>query len=667
MNITEEDKIRYSLMANAIRFLSADAVQKAESGHPGMPMGMAEVVTILFSLHLNFYPQKPNWENRDRFILSAGHGSMLIYSILYLLGYEGITLDDLKNFRKLGYPTAGHPEFGEIPGIETTTGPLGQGLANAVGMAISEKILRSKIGKDSINHFTYVLVGDGCIMEGISHEAASLAGHLSLSNLIVLYDDNEISIDGPTSLTMSDKTLDRFLSYGWHTETADGYNLQDINHAISKAKKDPRPSIISFKTLIGFGSPNKQGKASSHGSPLGVDEIKLAKKNLNWNYESFDVPDNIMEYWKSIGIRYKNKYEEWKSLRSSKLKEYKCNSKDFEKKVSKAKLESIKFFFANVKELASRKSSEIVLSHLMDEKINLLGGSADLTGSNNTYVKQMKVVNKNNFDANYLHWGVREHCMAAAMNGIALHGFFIPYGGTFLVFSDYCRPAIRLSALMKQKVIYVFTHDSIGLGEDGPTHQPIEHLSSLRVIPNLNVFRPCDAIETAECWELSLLAEKKPSVIALSRQNLPLLRKKSSNMENNLSKTGAYVLINEIHPDFTIIASGSEVNLAVQAHEELKDENINVRVVSMPSMELFDAQNPEYKEDILNKTRNLFLEAGSTQSWNKWMKKNDILIGIDNFGVSGPGKEVFSHFKISVNRIKNDIITSLKMKKKSIY
>ncbi len=659
MKFTEEEKKKYSLMANAVRFLSADAVEKAKSGHPGMPMGMADVATILFSLHLNFYAKDPNWPNRDRFILSAGHGSMLIYSILHLLGYEGVTLNDLQNFRKIGFPTAGHPEFNEIPGIETTTGPLGQGLGNALGMAISEKIIRNRLGKANFSHYTYVLAGDGCLMEGISHEVASLAGHLSLSNLIVLYDDNEISIDGPTSLTMSDKTLDRFLSYGWHVDSINGYDFDEINSAIEIAKKDPRPSLISCKTVIGYGAPNKQGSAVSHGAPLGEEEIKLAKDSMNWNYDPFYIPKEIISLWRESGVRAKENYEAWISSKENQVSNLLLKENDFREKVKLARKESTEFFFKNTKDLATRKSSEIVLSHLVGKELNLLGGSADLTGSNNTYVKEMQVINKHNFTGNYLHWGVREHGMAAAMNGIALHGFFIPYGGTFLVFSDYCRPAIRLSALMKQKVIYVFTHDSIGLGEDGPTHQPVEHLSSLRGIPNLNVFRPCDAIETSECWELALLSDNKPSVIALSRQNLPLLRKTSNNDEN-LSSYGAYILNKKEGFDITIISSGSEVSLALQASKELIEKNINVRVVSMTSMELFRKQDNKYKSEILDKSKNIFLEAGSIQSWGQWMKNDDIFIGLDSFGVSGPGKDVFLHFEISVDRVKEEIMRMLK-------
>ena len=656
----EEKKKKYSLMANAVRFLSIDAVERAKSGHPGMPMGIAEVATILFSLHLNFYPNDAKWDNRDRFILSAGHGSMLIYSILYLLGYKGITLNDIKNFRKIGFPTAGHPEVNEIPGIETTTGPLGQGLANSVGMAISEKIVRNKLGANHFNHYTYCIIGDGCIMEGISHESASLAGHLKLSNLIVLYDDNKVSIDGPTSLTMSDKTLERSSSYGWHTQIVDGYDFDSINTALINAKNDDRPSIISCKTLIGYGSPNKQGTSSTHGAPLGENEISLTRRSMGWPYEPFHIPDNIMNLWRMSALRNKKNYENWRKESEEKLSKLKISTESFNKKIIKARVNSCKYFLDNKVDLASRKSSEIVLSHLIDTGLNLLGGSADLTGSNNTYVKNMQVIDKNNFTGNYLHWGVREHCMAAAMNGIALHGFFVPYGGTFLVFSDYCRPAIRLSALMKQRVVYVFTHDSIGLGEDGPTHQPIEHLSSLRVIPNLNVFRPCDSIETSECWELALMSEKTPSVIALSRQNLPLLRANENNFANNLSKKGAYIIKDIQNPDITLIASGSEVALAISVSEELINENIQVRVVSMPSMELFEKQSAEYRSLILDKTKNIFMEAGSAQTWNKWIKKDDTFIGLDNFGVSGPGHEVFSHFNISIDRVKKEIVKIIK-------
>ena len=651
MNLSEEEIKKYSAMANAIRFLSVDAVENAKSGHPGMPMGIAEVVTVLFSKHLNFNPNMPEWENRDRFILSAGHGSMLIYSILYLLGYPKISLDYIKKFRKLNSPTAGHPEYNELPGIETTTGPLGQGLGNGLGMAISEEILRSKYGKEVFNHSTYILAGDGCLMEGISHEFASLAGHLNLSNLIVLYDDNKISIDGPTSITMSDNTIDRFKSMGWHTIKVDGYDFNQINDALTEAKTSMKPTFISCQTIIGFGSPGKQGTAATHGAPLGEEEIKKAKLAMNWNLEKFHVPAEVLNYWKEAGIRNIEKSQAWKEKHTSKVKKIQGEPADFIRKIKLGRKECVELFLSNNSDIASRKASEMVLSIMNKKELNLLGGSADLTGSNNTYVQSMNKITNKNFDGSYIHWGVREHCMAAAMNGIALHGFFIPYGGTFLVFSDYCRPAIRLSALMKQRVIYVFTHDSIGLGEDGPTHQPVEHLSALRVIPNVTVYRPCDAIETAECWELALLNKKGPSVLALSRQNLKLLRNNSFNANKNYCEQGGYALINHEEPDLNIIASGSEVQIAMEVSKQLNKEKVKVNVISMPCMELFDDNNDNYKNNIINSRKNIFIEAGSKQSWDKWMNPGDIFIGIDSFGVSGPGKEVFNHFDISIAKV----------------
>ena len=651
MKLTEEEIKKYSAMANAIRFLSVDAVENAKSGHPGMPMGIAEVATVLFSKHLNFNPNMPEWENRDRFILSAGHGSMLIYSLLYLLGYAKISLEQIKKFRKLNSFTAGHPEYNELPGIETTTGPLGQGLGNGLGMAISEKILRTKYGKDMFNHFTYIIAGDGCLMEGISHEFSSLAGHLSLSNLIVLYDDNKISIDGPTSITMSDNTIDRFKSMGWHTAKVDGYDFNQINEAINEAKASIKPSFIACQTIIGFGSPEKQGTAATHGAPLGEEEIKKAKLAMNWNLEKFNVPVEILNDWKEVGSRNIKKSEAWEKKFNLKVKSIQGKSEDFIQKIKLGREECVKLFLSQNSDIASRKSSEIVLNILNEKGLNLLGGSADLTGSNNTYVKSMNKITNKNFDGSYIHWGVREHCMASAMNGIALHGFFIPYGGTFLVFSDYCRPAIRLSALMKKRVIYVFTHDSIGLGEDGPTHQPVEHLSALRVIPNVTVFRPCDAIETAECWELALLNDKGPSILALSRQNLQLLRDSRFDKNKNYCEQGGYALINYDNPDLNIIASGSEVQIATEVAKQLNKEKVKVNVISMPCMELFDANHNNYKNSIINLRKNIFIEAGSKQSWDKLMRPEDVFIGVDSFGVSGPGKEVFDYFNINVSKV----------------
>ena len=651
MNLTEEEIKKYLAMANAIRFLSADAVENAKSGHPGMPMGIAEVVTVLFARHLRFNPKNPEWKNRDRFILSAGHGSMLIYSLLYLLGYPKISMDHIKSFRKVESPAAGHPEYGELPGIETTTGPLGQGLGNGLGMAISEKIIRHRYGKNVFNHHTYILAGDGCLMEGISHEFASLAGHLKLSNLVVIYDDNKISIDGPTSLTMSDNTIARFNAFGWHTMSVDGYNFEEIDNALIKAKSDPRPSLISCQTLIGYGAPNKQNSAGSHGSPLGEDEIQMAKKNMNWNFDKFILPDQVIKDWKEVADRNIELSKEWEKQNSSFLNSVKQIEEELLNNIDKAKTESINFFLKNKENIATRKSSEIVLEFISKYNHNLLGGSADLTGSNNTFVKSMNKITKTDFKGNYIHWGVREHCMAAAMNGIALHGFLIPYGGTFLVFSDYCRPSIRLSALMKKRVIYVFTHDSIGLGEDGPTHQPIEHLSSLRDIPNLKVFRPCDSIETAECWALALANKEGPSVLALSRQNLKFLRDEKFNIEKNYSNNGAYIILDCENPDINIIASGSEVEIAVQASKKLNEKNVKSRVISMPCMELFNENNEAYKNKILNNTKNIFIEAGTMQSWAQYMKLEDVFIGLKSFGLSGPAKDVYKYFHITVDRV----------------
>ncbi len=648
MKLTEEEIKKHSEMANAIRFLSADAVQNANSGHPGMPMGFAEVATILFSYHLKFDPRNPDWANRDRFILSAGHGSMLLYSILYLLNYPKIELNDIKNFRKLGYPTAGHPEHGEIPGIETTTGPLGQGLGNGLGIAISEKLMRERLGKEVINHFTYVVAGDGCIMEGISHEFASLAGHLSLSNLIVLYDDNKISIDGPTSITMSDNTLGRFESMGWHTEKTNGYDLNNINKAISNAKLDNRPSIISFETEIGFGSPSKQGKASSHGAPLGKEELLKAKDNLNWKHEAFEVPDKILKYWSDLSKKYINEFNSWTKNHGEKVANLAKNKTLKKETIIEARKKLIGTFLQNNKLIATRKSSELVIGEFINKKLNLLGGSADLTGSNNTIVEEMVKIKPSDFSGNYLHWGVREHCMAAAMNGISLHGFFVPYGGTFLVFSDYCRPAIRLSALMKQQVIYVFTHDSIGLGEDGPTHQPIEHLSSLRAIPNVKIFRPCDSIETAECWELALLNNNGPSVLALSRQNLEQLRNKSFDLFKNYTSDGAYEIRKHDNSDITFVSSGSEVQLAVEASNELLKDNIKARVISVPCIENITQENAD---KIFKKSKNIFIEAGIRLSWDRFMNEKDIFIGMSSFGASGPAKDLYKNFNITKDRI----------------
>ncbi|WP_440693800.1 transketolase [Candidatus Pelagibacter sp. HIMB1695] len=637
-------------LANCIRFLSIDAVQKANSGHPGMPMGMADVATVLFRFFLKFNPQNPNWINRDRFVLSAGHGSMLLYSLLYLTGYKSISLNSIKKFRQLNSICAGHPEYHPKTGIETTTGPLGQGIANAVGFAIAEEVLKKKLGKNLINHKTYVLAGDGCLMEGISHEAMSLAGHLKLKNLVMLFDNNNISIDGPTSLAVSDNFKKRFESYGWDYILVDGHNENQIYKALKKVQNAKKPTVISCKTKIGYGSPNKSGKSSSHGSPLGLDEIKLVRKVLKWKYKPFEIPNKLLKEWRAIGNKGQLNEKKWN--KSNKKQSKKLNlikNNNFKNVLNSEKKLAIK----ESKNLATRKCSELTLSALTNSNNNLLGGSADLAGSNNTKTKKHKIITPGNFDGNYIHYGVREHAMSGIMNGIALHSNFIPYGGTFLIFSDYCKPSIRLSALMQQRVIYVMTHDSIGLGEDGPTHQPIEQLSGLRSIPNLNVFRPADRIETIECWEHALKTTKTPSILSLTRQNLDPIRKKYSS--NNKCSLGAYeVLRTNKKIKLTILASGSEVNLAIEASHKLAKDKIYSKVISVPCMELFDKQSKTYKNKILNETKNkISIEAGSSDCWKKYVGENGKNFGINEFGKSAPFKEIYKYFGLTKENITN--------------
>ena len=647
-NITQKDKNSRKKMANAIRALSMDAVQKANSGHPGMPMGMADVATVLFKNFLKFNPKNPSWLNRDRFVLSAGHGSMLLYSLLYLTGYKSISLDDIKNFRQLNSICAGHPEYHSGTGIETTTGPLGQGIANAVGFALAEEILKEKFGKKIFDHKTYVLAGDGCLMEGISHEALSIAGHLNLKNLIMLFDNNSISIDGPTNLAVSDNYKKRLNSYGWDYIKIDGHNETQIYKALKKVQKAKRPTVISCVTKIGYGSPNKSGSESAHGSPLGKDEIKLVRKKLKWNYEPFEIPKKILNIWRETGTKGEKIEEKWKKIYNKKKQEIdKVFSVNFSNTFKNEKEKAIK----NLEALATRKSSEKILTALYEKKNVLIGGSADLAGSNNTKTKYHRAVKKNNFKGNYIHYGVREHAMCGIMNGLALHSKIIPYGGTFLIFSDYCKPSIRLSALMKLKVIYVMTHDSIGLGEDGPTHQPIEQLSGLRSIPNLNVFRPADTIETIECWEIALKNLNTPSVLALTRQKLNPVRKKID--KENKCSLGAYeILRTNENVELTIFASGSEVNLAIEVSHKLATENTYSKVISVPCQEIFDKQKENYKSKILDESEHkISIEAGTTDIWKKYVGKKGISFGLNDFGKSAPYKDIFKNFKLTTDDI----------------
>jgi transketolase len=657
--------VKFNQLSNAIRFLSIDAVQKANSGHPGMPMGMSDVATVLFKYHLRFNPKNPNWMNRDRFILSAGHGSMLLYSLLYLCGYKSVSIEDIKNFRQLNSICAGHPEYKKGTGIETTTGPLGQGLGNAVGMAIAEEIFEKKFGSGVINNKTYVIASDGDLMEGVSHEAMSLAGHLKLKNLIVFFDNNKISIDGSTSLSVSDNYKKRFESYGWNFLEINGHNEKQISRAITKALKSKKPTIISCKTIIGFGSPNKSGKAASHGSPLGDEEISLVRKKLKWNSHPFETPQEILDEWRKIGNKGEQLESKWQETIDKKNPKLKGDLDQITEKYDIAELENLiqkekTKNFESKPSLATRQCSMAAIEKISAFLPQLIGGSADLSGSNNTKTNNSKVINSKNFNGNYIHYGVREHGMAAVMNGLALYGGIIPYGGTFLIFSDYCKPSIRLSALMGLKVIYVFSHDSIGLGEDGPTHQPIEQLTGLRAIPNLNVFRPADINETFECWEIALKSENTPSAIALSRQKVPYIN--PSNSKENKCEKGAYVVNLTSHEsNVTLVASGTEVELALKVQDKLKENNIHSKVVSMPCMELFDKQPEDYRKDIIEENSLIItLEAGSVMSWQKYIKNKGLNLGIDKFGESAPYKEVYKHFKLSEEDITNFIQKKLR-------
>ncbi|MGI4850365.1 MAG: transketolase [Janthinobacterium lividum] len=650
-NINEIQRLNFLEMATALRVLSMDSVEKAKSGHPGMPMGMADVAVVLYSSFLKFSAQNPEWSNRDRFILSAGHGSILLYALNYLTGYAGMTLNELQNFRQLNSHTAGHPEVNHALGIETTTGPLGQGLGNAVGMALAEQRLRTEFGQDLINHRTYAIAGDGCLMEGISHEVMSLAGHLKLANLTVLFDDNQISIDGPTNLAVSDDQLMRFESYGWHTCRIDGHNYQEIEQALQAAQDHTdRPSFIACRTRIGQGSPNRGGTSAIHGSALGADEIKATRDFLKWPHAPFDIPESILNQWRQVGQQHQDLYQAYdENLSKSPQKN------EFERRL-KGDLKSgwqevlnnyRKKVWQEKPKTATRQSSGDTLDILTDCLPELWGGSADLTGSNNTKSKRMRAYSSEDLEGHYLHYGVREHGMAAIMNGIALHGGYIPYGGTFLVFSDYCRPAIRLSALMHQRVIYVLTHDSIGLGEDGPTHQPVEHLAALRAIPNLNVFRPCDAIEVIECWQLALENSTTPSVLALTRQNLPTLRE--SELTENLSARGGYILKPAVGDHrVTLLATGSEVEIMCQSRDQLQSQGISTSVVSLPCMRLFDQQSQEYRQDVLKEsTIRIACEAAISQGWDRYIGSPENFVGMTGFGASAPYQDLYQHFNIT--------------------
>jgi transketolase len=647
-------KISDAKFANAIRSLSMDAVQKAGSGHPGMPMGMADVASVLFREFLLHNPKDPEWANRDRFVLSAGHGSMLLYSLMYLTGYEDITLEEIKNFRQLHSKTNGHPEYGVARGIETTTGPLGQGIANAVGMALAERIMNAKFGDDIINHYTYVIAGDGCLMEGISQEAASFAAHLKLNKLIILFDDNGISIDGSTSLSTSEDNAQRFRTLGFNVWEIDGHNPDEVRTALAQARKSDKPAFIACKTTIGYGAPTKAGSSGSHGSPLGDEEIKGAKAALDIDYPAFEIPSDILNAWRESGAKGKATQSEWEAklakLPSELQAEFKrLQAGELPKGWTNELNELKKNWISEAKTQATRQSSFDVLSHLTAHIPELLGGSADLTGSNLTKTPSTTPLNAENYAGRYVYYGVREHAMGAIMNGLSLYGGIIPYSGTFLVFSDYMRTPIRLSALMKKQVIYVMTHDSIGVGEDGPTHQPIEHLATLRAIPNLNVMRPCDRIETLECYEIALQTKQTPSLLALTRQNLPQLRFDS--VENKSAK-GAYALRESENDKAVLIATGSEVHLAINAADELAKDGVNVRVISMPCMDLFLQQDTDYKQKLLgNGLPRIAIEAASSFGWHKIVGENGVCICIDSFGESAPAPALFKHFGLTVEAI----------------
>ena len=648
-----------ALMANSIRFLAADAIEKSRSGHPGMPLGMADVAAVLFSKYIRLDPMHPHWFDRDRFVLSAGHGSMLLYSLLYLLGYPDIELDDLKNFRQLGAKTAGHPEYGHLAGIDMTTGPLGQGITSAAGMALAERIVAARWGEEVCSHYTYVFAGDGCLMEGISEEAISLAGTLGLNKLIVFWDNNNITIDGTVDLANATDQLKRFEAAGWNTIDIDGHNYGQIAAAIEQAQKSDRPTLIACKTTIGWGAPTKCGTSKCHGAPLGAEEVAAMRQNLNWDYAPFEVPAEILALWRNAGRRCADAYAAWSARAAAKGKAFAdtiagklpCG---WDKELNRLKETAI----AEQTKVATRKASQMCLETIVPNIPEIVGGSADLAASNLTLTAVSKTVSKGDYNGNNVMYGIREHAMAAMMNGMVLHGGIIPFGGTFFVFSDYMRPAMRLAALMGIRVIYVLTHDSIGVGEDGPTHQPVEHLASYRCMPNLLTFRPCDVVETAEAWQLALENAQTPSLLALSRQNLPLLRQSSA---QNLSAKGGYIIRGDAqNRRATLIATGSEVSLAVEARDRLREEGIEVAVVSMPCTELFDAQPADYQDEVLGAAPRIAVEAASKYGWEKYVGLSGDIIGMDGFGASGPADQLYDYFGITVDEVVEAVKNCLK-------
>ena len=653
--IESRSEVLHTEMANAVRFLAIDAVEKAKSGHPGMPMGMADVATVLFSRFLKFDPTEPAWPDRDRFVLSAGHGSMLLYALLHLTGYAGVTSDELRAFRQWGSKTPGHPEYGHTPGVETTTGPLGQGIATAVGIALAERLMNARFGNDFVDHYTYVIAGDGCLMEGLSHEAISLAGHLRLNRLIVLFDDNEISIDGATSLSCSDDQVARFKASGWSACRIDGHDPEAIAAAIERARNNDRPSLIACRTIIGFGAPNRQGSEKAHGAPLGGDEVAKTRAALNWPHEPFHIPQSIVAEWRKAGARGQAARRSWiertKRLNSAARSPFHdALNRNLPCSYTEAMVRIRDRFAAERPNIATRQASQIVIDGIAEALPNLLGGSADLTHSNLTRAKTQQPVRPGSFDGSYIHYGVREHAMAAAMNGIALHGGFIPYGGTFLTFADYSRPAIRLAALMGVRVIHVMTHDSIGLGEDGPTHQPVEHLASLRAIPNVLVFRPGDAVETAEAWDCALQSLTSPSVLCLSRQAMPTFREVGG--EQNLVAFGAYVVVEPEHArDVTLIATGSEISIALHAAQLLANVSVHAAVVSAPCFELFRQQSREYRTAVLGRVPRIGVEAAVEGDWARWLGDDGEFVGMTGFGASAPAETLYREFGITADAV----------------